>query len=123
MTAWDPGASGMRSRGVAPSARPSTVTSAHGLGRTRSQPWTGGAGVVGTGGGAIGVSRGDGGATDGPTATSRGADGDALMTGEGALIGVGGGVLTTAGDARTGAGGVAVTNGGEVSAGADVTSV
>src|SRR4029453_4644118 len=93
MTAWDPGESAMRSRGVAPSARPSTVTLAQGFGRTRSQPWAGGAGVAGTGAGAIVVSRGDGGATDGMAAITGDGDGNGVATGEGTLTGAGGGVL------------------------------
>src|ERR1051325_11443289 len=120
MTEWDPGGRAMAASGVCPTTRPSTVTSAQGFGRTLSHPCKGVAETIGEGAGVdvtSGASCGDGAAAEGPRATTGGADGDALATGEGALIG-GGGVVATTGDARTGAGEVAVTDGDGVPAGA-----
>ena len=123
MTAWEPGDSGMRSSGVAPSVRPSTVTSAHGFRRTRSQPWAGGAAVAGTGAGATGVSGADG-ATDGPAAGTGGvADGNGVGAGDGTAMGEGAGVFAAAGETRTGVGVVSATRGDGNSTDSGVASV
>jgi hypothetical protein len=103
---------------------PSTITVAHGIGRTSNQPWIGGAGVAGGGAGAVGttvVSRGEGGGVEGAAAGVDGAvvgDGkaEAVVAGDagrGVLTPVGDGALT-AGEAREGVGALSGTRAGGV---------